>query len=257
MVLQFISIRSFAGSLAAGLCLLAAAPAAQAAKLVFDVHVTEGYGAPAFTPFTFQQSWTFSPAPTTRTLGSDPQYLSQWLSYPAFATADGTPSPVTGRALEAGDYGDFDGSSQVSARTRTRLDGGVPAESEFSYLFSRQMVSEVPIGPGLELYNMYSMSISGFRTLPATDTRVMTARVFADLLEESGPLRWFEAGEHSLVDVPGDGTRLYHQQDVAIFIGTATLNRSLSVVPEPRTWALMIVGFSSAGAALRRRIAVT
>lgn len=46
-------------------------------------------------------------------------------------------------------------------------------------------------------------------------------------------------------------------QDIAYDIGIALHGESVAAVPEPAAWALMIGGFSLAGAALRRRRAVT
>ena len=78
----------------------------------------------------------------------------------------------------------------------------------------------------------------------------MTQRTALALLASMGPIGWYEAGANGVYD---HNTRQYVSGGYYNYQGTATLNLGLSVVPEPRAWTLMILGFAGAGMAVRRR----
>jgi hypothetical protein len=246
------ALRRVACGLMAGLGLLAGATTASAAKFVFDIEVFQGGGDPDFAPFSFQQTWTFVPAPHTRTPATVPPTLRQYLSFPGPTPATVTDSPATLEALTAAGYATLDAPAYASGSTTTILDNGDPQSTDFGFLLYRQQITDTPLGDGRTRHQFYSNSIgafAGIADLAAADPRPLTAAVFADLLEQVGPLRWYESGEDT-IEMPDHS---YRQQSVRVYIGNATLNRAESVVPEPQTWALLIVGFGAVGATIRRR----
>lgn len=219
------------------------ASAAAAAKFVFDIHVNEANGVSGFAPFSFQQTWAFEANPITGAIGSD---LIQRSTSPAVHT----PSPLTASALGTLGLDDYGGPSIAFARTRTTFDSGVPTKTHGIATFFREINKEVDLGDGTSSVKFYSMSISDFGDLPGLATGPMNAAGLAHVLQALGPLRFFEGGDHSIVD---HDTSVYRQQVGFFYQGTATFNRAESVVPEPGAWALIVLGFGGVGAALRHR----
>ena len=73
------------------------------------------------------------------------------------------------------------------------------------------------------------------------------------------PLFTIGAGSTLLLTAQGSGAfRTVFNADVAAGtqIGVAAVNPIAAAVPEPATWALMILGFGAVGAAMRRRTSV-
>lgn len=231
--------RAFAA--AAVTAALAFATPAAAVTLTFNVQVTEATGDAAFTPFTFQESWTFTPA-YSESGGPMGPGMSYNVVQRITGAATVTDSPVTSEILDpaAFPFGLF-GEARFASRLGYDGDGNLvhsSAGAEFGLI--GQTFAD---GVTDRYYRTLSLQSAGPYLAASVDLTGLIA-----FLQAEGPIRWSE------------GMQSYHLDDnwMPVFDfdrsyrGTATLVVD-SAAPEPGAWLLMIGGFGIAGAALRSR----
>jgi len=216
---------------AAMACALAAGPAA-ALTLTFQIHVISSSGnAPPIDDF--QMTWTFEPIDTSGPAG--PQLFGE--------VAEFIETPATAHLLELAELEEPSPSSYVSYGLMETTAGSNTAVRLVQGIYGGDEIAE--------RYGEYQNRIEASGGFPVVAN---TPGGMVHVLQTFGELRWTQ---QAILTV--GGYRLPRAEvDRGLYIGTARLiawdvpPENLAV-PEPSMWALMILGFGSAGVALRRR----
>lgn len=250
---------------AAAAVVIGLAGPAGAFELVFDVTVEGVSDGSAFTPFTFQQTWSWDAAYTTSTgplLGSPPSYRVGQRLTGNFPTA--TDSPLTD-GLKASAYAS--GADQSAFQSHGFLDAFNFYDTSDQFLRSNALMDLTRAFQGSEIVDLGGNNESGDSNdirAAGTYSNTLFFGSFGDdpqelpFLDQAGlsailagrTLGWNESYRTQFVtnfglDVISTETLTYR--------GTARLVTAVGGVPEPQSWALMIVGFGAAGAMVRRR----
>lgn len=257
-------LKTIAAAASAAAVLAVAAPA-MALTVTLNVDVTSSSVA-SFTPFNFQETWTFSPTDSVNpgTLSSPlpgiiPATRHETESF-AGSPAVTTGSPLTGSLLTLAGFSTVDGGvSHVDYSRNTVFDDTDTPTSTNSNVefFSSRIVNTLVDNKGTSdifddvyLFQDYSQSIEGFGAAAQTPAD-MTDAAFAAYLVGLGPMSWSESASQSTGSPFGSFPTVF--QGSANYSGTATVVLDTAGVPEPTAWALMLLGFGTVGAALRRR----
>jgi hypothetical protein len=218
-----------------------AAPAG-AVSLTFNVDVTSASGVDAFVPFSFQETWTFTPNPSNALSGPPFAVNETW----GGETPTVTDTPMTaslqsliGVAGATPDYPE----AHFNNHRNYDSDGTTLLGSSAGMTFGMTLDS---FGPGeSRIYHQEITLYSAGFYLPAT----MDLDGLVAFLQAEGPAAFTETAY--VVQFGDQGV----QTPVNIlYSGVATLvGAQGDAVPEPATWALMLAGFGLAGVALRGR----
>jgi hypothetical protein len=261
-------LKALAAAVSTAAVLAFAAPA-MALTVTLDVDVTSATGVANFTPFSFQETWTFSPTDIV-----NPGVLSSPLpgvipaSRHETESFSGSPATTTGSPLTAGlltlaGFSNLDGGvSHVDYSRNTVFDDTDTEKSNNSnveFFNSLNVTTDendngTPGDPTDDsfLAQGYRQTIEGNGNAAQTPAG-MTDAAFAAYLAAIGPMSWSESASQQLGGIFEGGPPAVILGSESYF-GTATLVAgSAPGVPEPATWALMLLGFGGAGAALRRR----
>lgn len=211
-------------------CVLAAGPA-MALTLTFQIHVISNSGnAPPIDDF--QMTWTFEPTDTSGPAG--PQLFGEVAGF--------IETPATAHLLELAKL-DPSPSSYVSYGLMETTHGSNTAVRFVQAIYGGDEIAE--------RYSEYQNRIEASGDFPLVAN---TPGGMVHVLQTLGDLRWTQQA----VLTVGGYILPREEVDRGLYIGTASLiawdvaPENLAV-PEPSTWALMILGFGSAGVALRRR----
>jgi hypothetical protein len=253
-------------AVASAAALLAVGAPAMALTVTLNVDVTGATGVANFTPFSFQETWTFSPTDTVHPgmlssplPGIIPATRHETESF-AGSPATVTGSPLTGDLLALAGFSTVDGGvSHVDYGRNSIFDAANTPTSTNSTVefFSSRTVNTLEDDKGTSdvlddvyLFQDYSQSIEGFGSAVQTPAG-MTDAAFATYLAGLGPMSWSESASQSTGSPFGSFPTVF--QGSEDYVGTASVVLETGGVPEPADWALMILGFGGAGAALRRR----
>lgn len=259
-------LKTFAAAASAAALMAVAAPA-MALTVTLNVNVTSATGADGFTPFSFLETWTFSPTDTVQpgTLGSPlpgiiPATRHETESF-AGAPAVTAGSPLTADLLTLAGLSTVDGGvSHVNYGRNTIFDDADTQQSSNSTVefFSSRSVNTLQDDQGtatplddIFLFQSYRQTIEGFGDASQTPAD-MTEAAFAAYLAGLGPMQWSEFASQSVGGEFEGGPPMLSLGSASYF-GTASVVLSSASVPEPTAWGLMILGFGATGAALRRR----
>jgi hypothetical protein len=242
---------------------LAFAAPAMALTVTMDVNVTSASGVSGFTPFSFQETWTFSPTDSV-----NPGVLSSPVpgvipatrhEHESFSGSPATTvgSPLTASLLTLGGLGagDIVNTHVTYGRNTVFDDTDTPTSSNSTVeFFSSATVNTLQNDQGTAtpiddvfLFQSYQQEIEGFGNTLQTPAGMTTAGLLT-YLAEVGPLQWSEWANQATGGPSSPMVFLSSQS----YAGTATLVLS-SAAPEPGVWALMTLGFGGLGAALRRK----
>jgi hypothetical protein len=207
-------------AMASAAAVLAIGTPSMAGTMVFNIEVTSATGVSDFAPFSFQETFTLAPSAAT---GGGPSF-----DYSGSFTDTG--SPVTGALKSANDVTsggsfltyDFGGFSPVPSLHFLQADFFEDAfGSDGSY--------------------QQSISTNSSGVTPTSTDEAGLANYFA----LQGAMPWFEK------TVDADFTTQVEYDGTATLVSASAL--VAGGVPEPAAWALMLLGFGTVGAALRRR----
>jgi hypothetical protein len=227
---------------------------ASAATYNFRIDVTRELDAhgdvASFTPFSFVESWEINPSPFTSSIhAADPT-----APYTEFATGTIVPgfSPLAApMKTTVGLTSDAPSteSAFLALKRFNFTDPPLAAAYNFSVGEATRTSDDLGDGTFLERYHLTTISTPAFATFPTSDVARLDDAGLTQLLAETGPLSWVEWAQSAIHDPNGAGSYLTLAQ--VDYFGTATF---VGVsVPEPSTWAIMLIGFGGIGAALRRR----
>ncbi|WP_296598221.1 PEPxxWA-CTERM sorting domain-containing protein [Phenylobacterium sp.] len=214
----------------------AAAPAA-ALTLTFAVHVTgSSPGAPAIDDF--EMTWTFEPVLY--------EFGGQKTYYGDVAGVVATPQGADMFAV-AGVSEPYAPPPDSWALNRT-MDG----DNVYVEFYQRFRSADLDA----ERLGDYQNQIAGGGLFPAVN---YTPGGFVYLVQSLGDLQWSQTALQTVGGFTNDGPPLTVVGE-RLYTGTARLvawdvEPDPPAVPEPATWALMIVGFGLVGSTLRRRFA--
>lgn len=229
-------------AMTAALC--AATPAA-AITLTFDIEVTSAVGDPTFTPFTFQETWSFTPTPSSS--GTPTPGMPYNIVDRIVGAATVTASPLT-----AGIFGGFAPATYGEARFARRR--GYDADGDLVHASAGASFGQIWMdAAGTETFDEVShyartldLQSAGFYLPASVDEAGLIA-----FFKAEGPIQWAEG--LTVTDVFHDGNTPPVRVFEHSYKGTATLVTGAAAVPEPAAWALMIGGFAVAGGVLRTR----
>lgn len=230
-----------------------ATPAA-ALTLTFDVTATSAVGVPGFTPFSFQETWAFTPAFSSvrNPAAGAPYAIVDKISGPPTITD----SPVTyDLALYPHTFETFDA---AFTSTRAYDDSDNLTDADLAASFRHEYRDLTGFAGGAEdgsesgAYVFYY-----FRTLDFTGSGLPAS------MDEAGLVAFLKGAGSSIVWTEGYISTIDYSDpskpDVFLeersYRGVASLAavNGAALVPEPSTWALTIGGFAVAGGALRAR----
>lgn len=238
---------------------------AHAAKFVFDIQMTSQTNCNAvdciaddsFVPYSHKLTIAFTPARRldNTTINSQGEMLR---IVSLLGPATGGPPDADLLALSGVD------ADQVRYRVfATQVDVGVPPYRGDSQAFISSNGGRVfDTDPGVVRQDGYYFSLS---TLPVRQTflpygGLTTANDLYVMLRGIDANGGFEvmggASHDDYAFDPETGEMLRDDSTSVARRGTARLNVAESVVPEPGTWALLILGFGAIGMALRRRLVI-
>jgi hypothetical protein len=261
------SFKSLVAAAAAVAALSVAAPAA-ALTLTFKIDVTgSSDGSPL--PASFTETWTFNPVFSSSSFsfpGFPPFVMPSTTTTDRFGgAAVASDGALTGDLLTlAGLSGVAPTASTATFKNRRVYDGdnnltSQNTEAEFNLTVnSNALVSGggTPEDVFDDIYDISSYSRYLFLAEGNYSPPAMTEAAFIDFLVGQGPLSWNEQASHT-VGSPYFGGQIVSSESRG-YSGTATLVTGPGgAVPEPASWALMILGFGAAGAMLRRRSLAT
>jgi hypothetical protein len=261
-------LRTLAAAASTAAVLAFAAPA-MALTVTLDVDVTSATGVANFTPFSFQETWTFSPTDTVNPGTPGPSFLPPSMQTRHESESfSGSPATTTGSPLTAGlltvaGFSNLDGGvSHVNYSRNTVFDGADTEKSNNSdveFFNSLNVTTDendngTPADPTDDSYlaQGYRQTIEGNGNAAQTPAG-MTDAAFAAYLAAIGPMSWSESASQQLGGIFEGGPPAVILGSESYF-GTATLVAGGAPgVPEPAAWTLMLLGFGGAGAMLRRR----
>jgi hypothetical protein len=223
--------------MAASAALAFAGPAA-AVTLVFDVNVTSAQGILGFTPFSFQQTWTFGPGTAT------PYATSTRVGHAVTGAISAT-APPDGFNAGAHPLASF-GALTTTAGYDFKTGADFSTFGRFASLdaFEQDQLVIALGGSQIVRYHKVTLGVARTASFSTTPPYAASEHGLAAFLA-SGPIAWRdEAGERFGNFDPSR----------RVYVGTMTLAPPPeSAVPEPASWALMIAGFGGVGAVVRRR----
>lgn len=236
------SVHVSLAAFAVGASVLVAGPAAAVTKLVFEI--TSGNPAVG----TFQQTWTLADDGTSiiNTLNA-PTIL-----YGFVGTASASGSPITDALLSQTHVTSYDLTTFDFTRGVDETDD---TAGSLGFSLSQAGQASFDFSGGQYTQAYYSVSIMGGSyglTVPGAVPTLADLIAFAG--DTSVYFSWTEHVEASRLRVSDD--RYIRDVFNTFYFGRARLisvDDGSSTVPEPTAWALMILGFGAAGAALRRR----
>lgn len=178
----------------------------------------------------FGSDYGFSPGngqpPAIYDVGTNPNAIHpSWTSFGDHTTGSGNMMIVNG---------------SETPKAQVWFESGITVDPNTVYHFSTWIASSYPVSPG-----MLDFSINGVAIGP-TFTASTTTGVW-QLFQAS-----WNSGANTTADIALVNQNLaFTGNDFAL--DDIALSTSAPGVPEPTSWALMILGFAGAGAALRRR----
>lgn len=259
---------------AAAIAVAVASPAS-AAKFVFDVQLHSVSNGTVANPVTTADNRSFQftmeilnftappPQHSDTYLTPDGQYSADVSQVFTYGPSLGD-TPVTAELKTLAAMTDPYENTQIQILRTAYSLNGIPYE-EFVDFSGYTLLSQTTtlttatlesgaIRPILQQKQAYALTF--YRTqVHDPEIAAITGRSFndiADIFELMGPMRFNEFGRNQVVDL----TNYFEtpvSEDWRSYDGIATFNRAASqAIPEPATWAMMVIGFGGVGAAVRR-----